>query len=391
MKDRSILVIDVWMPTPDRDSASLRIVNLLSILEQMVGRVTFGVGDPPHWRTAEKWRPLVQPLQGSMIRLVEGNAAIEAHLKQQGQDYDVVILSRLSVASRYLPTVRRYAPQAAVVFDTTDLHFLRGFRGAKVTGKVNLMRSALLAKKDELALARQADCTLVVSPVEKTILEEECPDISVQVISNIHTAYGSRKPFSERSGIIFVGSFPHHPNVDGMVYFYQDIYPLLKEQLPDITITIIGSDPPEWLKQAADEQFIVTDYVPDIAPYFDHSRLSIAPLRYGAGVKGKVLLSMGYGVPVVASSIAAEGIPVVNGRDMLIADTPASFSEAIVELYYNEALWDQMSANGLKIIDKHFSFTTARQALTDLLNSLGRTVRVEGSDVYESASITEEI
>jgi glycosyltransferase involved in cell wall biosynthesis len=371
MKDLSILVIDVWRPTPDRDSASLRIVNLLSLLAQMVGKVTFGFGDAPSWRTVDSWQSSVQPLQNTRIELLEGHAAVEAHLKQQGQRYDVVILSRLGMASRYMQTVRDYAPQAALIFDTTDLHFLRGFRGAKVTGKVNLMKSALLAKRDELALARQADCTLVVSSVEKAILEEECPGRPVHVVSNIHTVYGSQRPFSERGGLIFVGSFPHHPNVDGLAYFYQDIYPLLRAKLPDVKITIIGSDPPAWLKEVSTDHLSVTDYVPDVAPYFNRCRLSIAPLRYGAGVKGKVLLSMGYGVPVVASSVAAEGIPVVNGRDMLIADTPADFSEAIVDLYHNEGLWSQMSANGLEIIDQHFSFSAARQALRNLFDSLG--------------------
>ena len=166
--------------------------------------------------------------------------------------------------------------------------------------------------------------------------------------------------------------------------------PLLKAKLPDVKITIIGSGPPEWLKQAGTGQFIVTDYVSDITPYFNHCRLSIAPLRYGAGVKGKVLLSMGYGVPVVASSIAAEGIPVVNGRDMLIAGTPESFGEAIIELYNNEALWDQMSANGLEIIDRHFSFTAARQALMNLFDRLGLKARVEAT-LNESSFITEKL
>ena len=390
MNDLSILVIDVWPPTPDRDSASLRIVNLLFILEQMVGKVTFGVGDPPDWRNAEMWQPSTLLFQDARIELLEGHAAIEAHLRQQGQSYDVVILSRLSMASRYMQAVRQAAPQAAVIFDTTDLHFLRGFRGAKVTGKMNLMKSALLAKRDELALARQADCTLVVSPVEKAILEEECPGIPVHVLSNIHAVYGSRQPFSERSDLIFVGSFPHHPNIDAMAYFYKGICPLLRAKLPNVKITIIGSDPPDWLKQARTDHFVVTNYVPDIASYFNRCRLSIAPLRYGAGVKGKVLLSMGYGVPVVASSIAAEGIPVVNGRDMLIADTPEDFSEAIVELYHDEALWSQMSENGLKIIDQQFSFATARRDLRNLFDSLDLKSRGE-TPLNESSSITEEV
>jgi hypothetical protein len=367
----SILVLDVWMPTPDRDSASLRIVNLLSILAQLAGRVTFGVGDAPDWRRSDTWRNGTRPFQDSPIELIEGHAAIEAHLKQQGHDYDAVILSRLGMASRYIQAVRQSAPQAAVIFDTTDLHFLRGFRGAKVTGKVNLMKSALQAKRDELSMVQQADCTLVVSPVEKTILEAECPGMPVHIVSNVHTIYGSQKPFSERSGIIFVGSFPHHPNVDGMAYFYEEIYPLLKARLPDVKITIIGSDPPEWLRESSTDNFVVTDYVPDVAPYFNQCRLSIAPLRYGAGVKGKILLSLGYGVPVVATTIAAEGIPVVNGRDMLIADTREDFCNAIFSLYARESLWNRLSANGLEIIDRHFSFTTARLRLLDVFESLG--------------------
>jgi hypothetical protein len=346
------------MPTPDRDSASLRIVNLLSILEKMVDKLTFAVGDSPSWRTSDKWQLSIYPLQDTKINLLKGHDAIAEHLRQQGQIYDVVILSRLNAASRYIRAVRQYAPQAALVFDTTDLHFLRGYRGARVTSKVNLMKSALLAKKEELSIARQADCTLVVSPVEKEILEEECPGIQVHVISNIHTVYGSRQP-------------------------------LLRTKLPDVKITIIGSDPPVWLKQAKTGHFTVTDYVPDIASHFNHCRLSIAPLRYGAGVKGKVLLSMSYGVPVVASSIAAEGIPVVNGRDMLIADTPENFSNAMVELYINKALWSQMSQNGLEIIDQHFSFAVAWQALLNLFDNLGLKSRIEAILSKNSSGLEE--
>lgn len=370
MNKPNILVLDVWMPTPDRDSASFRIVSLLAILTKLANKLTFGVGDTPDWRNSKDWQPITQPLQDTTVELLEGHAAIEKHLRQQGKTYDVVILSRLSMASKYIQAVRQYAPQAAVVFDTTDLHFLRGFRGAKVTGKVNLMRSALLAKKDELAIVRQADCTLVVSPVEKEILEQECPGCQVHIVSLIQEMFGSLRPFAERNGIIFVGAFPHHPNIDAMTYFYEGIYPLLKVKLPGVKIMIIGSNPPDWLKKLSTDDFIVTDYVPDIASYFNQCRLSIAPLRYGAGIKGKVLLSLAYGVPVVVSSIAAEGIPLVNGCDTLIADTPETFSDAIVELYENEALWQQMSDNGLEIIAQHYSFAAAQQALLNLFDRL---------------------
>ena len=359
------------MPTPDRDSASLRIVNLLSILDQLADRVTFGAGDSPEWRQSYRWGEGSRPFQDTTFELLNGHAAIEAHLRQQGHHYDAVILSRLSMASRYMQAVRQFAPQAAVVFDTTDLHFLRGYRGAKVTGNINLMKSALLAKIDELSLVRQADCTFVVSPVEKAILEEECPDAQVQIVSNVHKVYGCQRPFSERSGILFIGSFSHHPNVDGMAHFHEEIYPILRAKMPDLKITIIGSHPPDWLKRSSTDNFIVTDYVPDIVPYFNQCKLSIAPLRYGAGVKGKVLLSLSQGVPVVASTTAAEGIPVINGRDILIADSPENFCKSIFKLYSRELLWKKLSANGIEIIDRHFSFVTARMRLIDIFESLG--------------------
>jgi glycosyltransferase involved in cell wall biosynthesis len=242
------------------------------------------------------------------------------------------------------------------------------------------MKSALLAKRDEIALVRQADCTLVVSPVEKTILEEEVPGAFVHVVSNIHTVYGSETPFSEREGILFVGSFPHHPNVDAITHFCDSIDPHLQVKLPGVPITIIGSDPPDWLVKAGDERLQVAGHVPDIAPHFHASRLSIAPLRYGAGVKGKVLLSLAYGLPVIATSIAAEGIPVIDGRDMLIADSPEAFSDAIVAGYQDEEKWNRMSKNGLGIVEQHFSFSAARGALIDVFKRLDLDPRVPAGE-----------
>lgn len=366
MNKLSILVIDVWMPTPDQDGASLRIVNLLMILKQMAHKLTFGVGDSPSWRNPTNWHPL----QDRNMELLDGNTSVEDHLRQFGRIYNVVILSRLSVATRYLQYVQQCAPQATIIFDTTDLHFLRGYRGARITGKINLLKSALLAKKDELSIAKQADFTLVVSPVEKEILEKECPGIRVRILSLIQTIYGSTMTFSKRNGIVFVGSFSHHPNIDAMAYFHKDIYPLLKSKFPGVKITIIGNDPPVWLKQLKSDDLVITDHVPDIAPYFNQCKLSIAPLRYGAGIKSKVVLSMSYGVPVVASSIAAEGIPVIDGQDMLIADTPEDFSDRIIELYNKDTLWSQVSENGLQIVAEHFSFSTAKKRLIELFNAI---------------------
>ena len=207
-----MLVVDAWMPTPDLDSASLRIVNLLSLLKEMSRSVTFGTDDPLS-RT-----PPPGLLEGLGVEVLRppATASMDAHLEREGGRYDLVILSRAHVASKYFRGARRHAPRAKVVFDTTDLAFLRGMRGAKVTGNASLLKQALQARADELALAREADCTLVVSPVEKDVLEKECPGAPVRVVSLVQPAVGSARPFAEREGIVFVGAFPHHPNVDAM-------------------------------------------------------------------------------------------------------------------------------------------------------------------------------
>lgn len=370
---KRILVISARMLTPDMDSGSLRTHRILMILKELSYHVAF-VASFLH-----SWPPFTSRLEEDTNRLrklgIEVPSSqdinpVEDHLKDSGKVYDVVILSEEYVAAKHIASVRKYAPQAVILFDTVDLHYLRHYREAKVTGNVRALKRALQTKERELTVAKQADYTLVVSPIEKTILEKACPGIRVHVISNIHKLYGSVKPFSERKAILFVGSFQHSPNIDGVNYFIDEIYSLIKREIVGVKIYIIGSNPPASLKSLCSKDLIVTDYVPDLAPYFNNCRLSVAPLRFGAGVKGKVLMSMSYGVPVVASSIAAEGMYLTDGKNVLVADNPNDFCDAVVALYQNETLWNHLSKNGLDIVSRHFSFAAIRAKLLELLTSM---------------------
>jgi glycosyltransferase involved in cell wall biosynthesis len=363
---KKVLVIFSYMLSPDRDAGSLRMYNILRIFKALSWQVTFAVSDL-----------LSSPAQRSCLQTIEIEVlekpavdSIEGYLQEYGKAYDLVIMSALSVALKYFSCIRKNAPDAKVVFDTTDLQHVREYRRAKVTGEGGWLQIALRSKKWELAAVRAADCTLVVSPTEKALLEQACPGAKTHILSVIQTVYGSARSFSEREGIIFIGSFPHHPNVDAMQYFVDKIYPLLRTQIPGEKIIIIGPEPPDWLQKRATDDLNIMGYVPDIAPYFDRCKLSIAPLRYGAGVNGKIMLSMSYGVPVVASSVAAEGIPLTNGKEVLIADNPLDFSQAIVKLSHDERLWNHLSKNGLGIINQHFSFETGRSHLVRLLEML---------------------
>jgi glycosyltransferase involved in cell wall biosynthesis len=358
-----LLVVDAWLPTPDRDSASLRMFNLLQLLREF-GDITFAAEDFASRRSG------LNALQNLGVCVVIPPVSVKEHLERFGNVYNAIFLSRVNVAEAYLAIARQFAPQARIVFDTTDLAYIRGFRGAKVTHNKNLLRQALEIKQIELAVMRAADMTLVVSTAEQEILARDCPEARVRIVSNIHDVYHSTRTFAERHGIVFIGAFPHHPNVDAIQFFCKDILLRLRERLGDAKITVVGSQPPEWLQDMHSEHFIVAHRIPDIAPLLNECRVSMAPLRYGSGVKGKVLLSMGYGVPVVGTSIAAEGIPVMTRREMLIADDVMSFAEALNEVYRDELIWNTLAQKGKEVVAKYFSRDVARSALTSLLREL---------------------
>jgi glycosyltransferase involved in cell wall biosynthesis len=358
-----IFVLDAWLPTPDRDSASGRMFNLLQILREF-GGVTFAADDFAARRSG------LEALEQAGICVVTPPVTAREHLVECGSLYDVILLSRVEVANKYFAAARDHAPRARIVFDTTDLAYVRGFRGAKVMGNMTLLRRALEIKGQELALMRAADATLVVSTAEQQMLAQDCPGARVRILSNIHDVVSNTRPFGERNGIAFLGAFPHHPNADAMQYFCSDILPRVRKRLGNVKITIVGSQPPEWLEAMQSETFIVAGRIPDLAPLMQECKLTIAPLRYGSGVKGKVLTSMSCGVPVVATTIAAEGIPAEPRRDILIADDAASFAEAVDEVYRDEGLWNILSQNGPRIIEQYFSRAVARRALGELFHEL---------------------
>jgi glycosyltransferase involved in cell wall biosynthesis len=143
--------------------------------------------------------------------------------------------------------------------------------------------------------------------------------------------------------------------------------PHVRAALPGVKTFIVGNDVPAHINALAAEDFVVTGYVPDVSPYFSGCRVSIAPLRYGAGVKGKINLAMSYGLPVVATTLAIEGMHLTAGEDVLVADDAQGFAAAIAQLYRDEALWRRLEAGGRANIEAHFSHAVARSAITRLI------------------------
>jgi GT2 family glycosyltransferase/glycosyltransferase involved in cell wall biosynthesis len=361
---KNILVIDHYVPMPDRDSGSLRMFQILRLLHQLGHCVTF---IPDNLANIAPYTGELQK-RGIEVWYHPYIKSIRDYLAKNGARYDVVILSRCDFARKHIDNVRLYAPQSRVIFDTVDLHFLRENRQARLTSDSAVLEQAQEKERLEHALIDQADETWVVSEVEQRLLQRNRPGKSIQLVSNIVDIPGASTPFALRRDWLFIGSFQHTPNVDAMIFFLREIYPLVQRHLADAKFYIIGEKVPPEIIALATENIVITGVQSDVRPFFEGIKLSIAPLRFGAGVKGKINQSMAWGVPVVATSLAVEGMELIPGEDILIADEPEQFATALVTLYQSEELWNRLSQNGIEKTQLHYSVEVALEKLSVLFS-----------------------
>lgn len=363
---RQILVIDSYIPTPDRDSASLRLVNLMTMLREEGAHVVFLPANPGSAGTD------TARLQAKGIETwhAPGGNNVPAWLRENGGRFDVAMVSRHYVARELLPQLRRHAPQARIVFDSVDLHYVREGRAGALANDPALVRESARTRALELDVIERSDVTLVVSEHEQGLLRQDAPRANVAVLSNLHAVADTGQPFERRKDLVFVGGFRHPPNVDAVQWFVTDVFPLIRLQAPDMHFHCIGGDVPAEI-QILDRHPGVTihGHVPDIAPYMDGCRIAVAPLRYGAGVKGKINLSMAHGQPVVATSAAAEGMHLHDGHDIVVADTAQGFSDGVLRLYDDSRLWSHVSKHGQENVARHFSAAAARSVVREVFFS----------------------
>jgi glycosyltransferase involved in cell wall biosynthesis len=202
--------------------------------------------------------------------------------------------------------------------------------------------------------AAAADIVFAITDKEKTLILSDVPNARVEVIPNIHACVEKVQPVAGRKNLLFVGHYAHTPNEDAVSYFVQEVFPLIRKQIPDVQFYMVGSYMPETVKSLGSRDVIAAGYVPDLSSYLNDCRVFVAPLRYGAGMKGKIGQSMSFGLPVVTTSIGAEGMNLMHGENALIADSPAEFASAVVRLYTDDALWERMSTKSLTAYKSQF-------------------------------------
>jgi GT2 family glycosyltransferase/glycosyltransferase involved in cell wall biosynthesis len=358
-----VLVVDAMVPEPTRDSGSLRLCAILQILEAQ-GWSTSLLPDDGRASQAE-----IDALGrlGCEVLCKPWVTDLPHWLRKHGGELHAVILCRHTVAGQYAKLVRRHAPQAKLLFDTVDLHFLREQRAAKLADSKSLERQAKASRRSELALIEQADVTFVVSPHEQALLAKILPQARVDLLSNIHDVHGCENPHAGRRDLVFIGGYSHPPNSDAIHWIASEILPRLRETLPNICIHVLGDVSDSMREELASPGLRFHGRVPDLTPWLESCLASLAPLRFGAGVKGKINMAMSYGIPVVATPVAVEGMQLNDGFDVLVAEDAAGFVTAVARLHSDIVLWGNLSTHGMANIRKHFSTDAAAATLRRVL------------------------
>ena len=299
-----------------------------------------------------------------------GLADMDAFLVERGTGLDAVFLSFPSVADPLLPLVRARCPAARVMFDMVDFHALRTLREANLQDDPALIAEAQRQQALEIACVKGADVTVAITRDEKSALLDLVPDAVVEVVPNVFEVPRRKPPgLAGRRDMLFVGGFWHKPNKDAVMWFVDQILPRIRAAAPETIFRIAGSNMDDDVLALGDRPGIeVLGFVPDLEPEFDRHRVFVAPLRYGAGMKGKVGQSMIFGLPVVATAIGAEGMDLVEGEHVLVADDAEAFADQTLRLLRDDSLWTRLAGLGAL----HIQQTLSVEAVAEQVRRLFR-------------------
>jgi GT2 family glycosyltransferase/glycosyltransferase involved in cell wall biosynthesis len=365
---RRVLVLDHCTPTPNEDAGSMTVFNLMLLLREMDFQITFIPEDnflymPEHTTALQR--------VGVEVLYAPYNRSVEEHVKECGERYDLVFLFRPNVAERYLSCIRKYCQKAKVLYHTVDLHFLRMSREAELQADSDKQNEADKMKVLELSIINDSDASIVHSTSEFELLHTELPDVKLHVFPLIMDVQETNEFFTNRQGIVFVGGYQHMPNVDAVLYFVSEIMPLLRIKLPNVRFYAVGSKVPPEIQALATDDVIITGFIENLNQLLDKMRISVVPLRYGAGIKGKIGSAMVVGLPVVATSLAVEGMSLTDGTNIIVADEPQLFADSITKLYKDEVHWNEIRHNGLVFADHAWGAEAGWGNLAEILSDLG--------------------
>jgi GT2 family glycosyltransferase/SAM-dependent methyltransferase/glycosyltransferase involved in cell wall biosynthesis len=380
---RRVLVLDHCTPTPDQDAGSVTALNTMILLREMGFQVTFIPEDNYLFDRHYSLQLQRRGIEALYLPFVQ---SVERHLKLHGKRYDLVFVFRPVVFERHYTSIKKYCERGKIVYHAMDLHFLRMSREAELyPGRASRAAIDEMRKRELLAISK-SDAAIVHSAKEVEVLSEALSGSKLHIIPLVLDVRGTEAAFATRRGIVFVGGYQHGPNVDAVQFFSQEVMPLIAQRLPDVSFNIVGSKLPPEVRSLQAPNVNIEGFVDNLPLFLDSMRLFVAPLRYGAGVKGKVGVALASGIPVIGTSVAFEGMELVDGEDVIVANSKEEFASSVESIYNNQMEWERLSARGIARAEELWGSRAGYQALRKVLVDIGFDIRETESPIrcYQS-------
>jgi FkbM family methyltransferase len=361
-----VLVADCGVPEHDRHAGGMGMFHYTKLFIDLGYKVVFIADD------RRRLEPYTTDLQQLGVEVHYGGFDFQAILTEYADRIDVAWLSRPMVASKYIDALREKT-SAKVIYCGRDLHHLRLRRQAEIEGRPELLVESEKCKALEMRLFGQSDIVVTFSQIEYDLIVKMLPAANVRIVSpyvldvkrSAETAQAQG-----RNAVIFVGNFYHDPNVDAAKWFVENCWQRIKDSIPTAYFVVIGSGATDEIQKLRRDDIRVVGHVQDLSRYFGTAIASVAPVRYGAGVKGKIVTSMSQACPVVTTTLGAEGMGLVHQADVLIADDAKGFADHVIALSRDQELRATVVRGGQAYVEQRYSSEKVRAHLLAILKEL---------------------
>ncbi|MCK9366941.1 MAG: glycosyltransferase [Metallibacterium scheffleri] len=361
-----VLIMDHYAPQPDRDAGSRTMMQFILRFLEHGYRVKF-------WPENLYFDPVyVPPLQQLGVEVMYGAEYVggfEAWMREHGAALDCILLSRPHIAVQFIELARKYSA-APLLYYGHDVHHLR------LDDQLRVMPDDAAVRKERQMIAelehevwRSVDAVYYPSEFETTQVRAWLAQHAPRVRAHTVPAYAFDESHDdpacnlhEREGLIFVAGFAHSPNVDAALWLVREVLPRLHQHMPGLRLSLVGSNPSADVRALQDERVEVTGFVTDaeLTQRYAHARVAVAPLRFGGGIKGKVIEAMRHGVPCVTTSAGAQGLDACDA--LAVCDAADDFTQRILGLIGDDAEWRRRALAGQAFVHAHYTSDAQWQA-----------------------------
>lgn len=369
-KDKKIVVfIDRYVPQYDKDAGSKSTLAYIRAFLKMGYQVKFV---PEDFKADDKYSVYLEQLGVEVLTGSFYLLNIDKWFMDYGKHIDVVFSNRPYTTFKFLDALKT-SIKGKLIYYGHDLHYARELQEYRLTKDKSLLTHANQIKQLEYAIMEQADVVYYPSYLEIEEIAKEAPGIKATAIPvYVYDKSNEKRPLdaSIRKDLVFVGGFAHEPNVDAVCWFVKEILPLVLREIPDIILQVIGSNPPEEIKNLANEHVVIRGFVSEeeLEDAYIHAKMAVVPLRFGAGMKGKVIEALYYHVPVVTTKVGAQGLQAYE-EVMKVEDDAQVFADVVIKLYQDTIELNTMSNAMPDYIQKYFSMEAAKKILKDSIES----------------------